>query len=523
MTTVTVIIPAYNEEAVLGDTLEALVGQTVPAEEIIVVDDGSSDRTPEIAARYMVTVLRPGRNLGSKAKAQNFALEHCKTDLVLPVDADTILDTNYIEEIKKPFDDPNVVIAAGCVQTRYAKRPTERGRQIEYLFGFHWFRPIQNNANSPMVCSGCCSAFRRSTVVLMGGFPERTIVEDMDFTWTQQIAGRKAVYVGKVTSWAADPDNVKDLRKQTWRWMAGFMQNVRLHWWNLIKHKPMLATWVGLSLLDMIIAPFWWLAPFFLVFVFNKTPGSTFVWYGGAELAMTVPPLIYAAIRRKVPVWQVLINVPFVYLNKAVNNYYAWKALIVELILVPLGLSEGLTTYVKGGRNEATEQAKPATVIPINRGRRVATEVAAHPVRVASISVAASIAFFIGMSLPTVLAWNQATPAKQPTAAAPSASAPGQTKVVRGGQQAARVTLPQLAVPGTTPPGVQPTSPRPVVAPAQLPARGVPTSSVPFHPRPTQSASSAPVTSLPEPTPTDTGTPSPTPTDTETAEAPPLG
>ncbi|WP_327223129.1 hypothetical protein OG301_36205 [Streptomyces platensis] len=53
---------------------------------------------------------------------------------------------------------------------------------MPYLFGFHWHRPIQARANSPMVCSGCCSVFRRDDLMAFGGFPERTIVEDMDYT-----------------------------------------------------------------------------------------------------------------------------------------------------------------------------------------------------------------------------------------------------------------------------------------------------------------------------------------------------
>ncbi|MFD5736239.1 hypothetical protein ACFWIY_26020 [Streptomyces sioyaensis] len=56
------------------------------------------------------------------------------------------------------------------------------GRWTWFLFGFHWHRPIQARANSPMVCSGCCFVFRRDDLMAFGGFPERTIVEDMDFT-----------------------------------------------------------------------------------------------------------------------------------------------------------------------------------------------------------------------------------------------------------------------------------------------------------------------------------------------------
>jgi N-acetylglucosaminyltransferase len=109
----TVIVPAYNEEEGLSATLDALLRQTVPCDEIIVVDDGSADRTAEIARRYGVTVLQPPANLGTKARAQNYALPYCRTELVLAVDADTVLSDDYVEQIKPAFADPKVTIAAG--------------------------------------------------------------------------------------------------------------------------------------------------------------------------------------------------------------------------------------------------------------------------------------------------------------------------------------------------------------------------------------------------------------------------
>ncbi|MFH8568157.1 glycosyltransferase family 2 protein [Streptomyces sp. NPDC017993] len=348
MYTVTVIVPAHNEEEGLPATLRSLAAQTLPPDRILVVDDASTDRTGEVAASHGVTVLRPPDNLGSKAKAQNYALPLCTTDLVLAVDADTVLAPDYIETVVPVFDDPRVTIAAGTVRTRHTHTIWERGRSTEYLFGFHWHRPIQARANSPMVCSGCCSVFRRDDLVSFGGFPERTIVEDMDYTWSQQIAGRKAVYVSDAVALAADPEDLTYLRKQVWRWMAGFCQNVRLHLGSLITHKPLLALWVLLALLEILTAPLWWATPFMAAAATDQPLPLVLAWWAGAELLLTAPPLIYAARRRKLPLGGVLLNLPCVYATKAVNLVYAWKALIVELLLVPLHLSRGLTVYEKG-------------------------------------------------------------------------------------------------------------------------------------------------------------------------------
>ncbi len=351
--TVTVIVPAHNEEAGLPATLESVLRQTVPADEVIVVDDGSADRTGEVARSHGVTVLSPPRHLGSKDKAQNHALPHCTTDLVVAVDADTVLAPDYLEKILPAFADPAVVVAAGNVQTRFTRTIWERGRSIEYLFGFHWHRPIQNTANSPVVCSGCCSAFRRDALVAFGGFPERTIVEDMDLTWSQQIAGRKAVYVGAAVAWAADPETLTYLRKQVWRWMAGFFQNVRLHMARLVTRKPILALWIILAVLEILTAPLWWATPFIVTLALHKPVGATLAWWLGTELGLTLPPLLYGARRRGLRVSRVLFNLPCLYPTKAVNIYYAWKGLIVEMVLVPLRLSPGLVVYEKGRADTA--------------------------------------------------------------------------------------------------------------------------------------------------------------------------
>lgn len=341
-------MPAYNEEVGLPDTLDALLRQTVAPDEIIVVDDCSTDRTREIALSYGVTVLTPPTNLGSKAKAQNYALSHCTSHLVLPVDGDTILADDYIEQIKVPFQDPRVMVAAGCVRTRYQKSIWEKGREIEYLFGFHWFRPVQNATNAPVVCSGCCSAFHRGQLIEAGGFPERTMVEDIDWTWTQQISGFRAVYVADAVAYAAEPDSTKYLRKQLWRWKSGWFQNVRRHAPGMVRRKPWLALWVGLSMLEILISPVSLILPLVWLLAFHHDPRDVLTWWAFGELALMGPPLTYAIIKRKVNPIKVLWMYPAFYVLKLFNFYYDWKAMFVELLLVPAGLAKGLTQYEKG-------------------------------------------------------------------------------------------------------------------------------------------------------------------------------
>lgn len=345
--TLTVLIPAYNEQEGLGDTIRSLYAQTVVPQRILVVDDGSKDLTREVALFWGVDVITPPTNLGSKAKAQNYGLAFVDTDLVLPVDADTTLDPDYIALLKAVFADDDVAIAAGCVLSKNSNTTPEKGRTVEYLHGFHWSRPIQNSVGAPVVCSGCCSVFRTQELKDFGGFPERTIVEDMDYTWSKQIEGRKAVYVADAVARAADPEDFAYLAKQTWRWQTGFFQNVRLHFKDLLRHKRWLAFWVGLSVLEIVLMPTWYLMPVF-PHLFGMTYGQALLVFFSSEVLLSLGPMVYGARKRHIKLHKVLAMWPSMYANKVISIYYTWKAMIYELVLVPLGLRQSFLTYEKG-------------------------------------------------------------------------------------------------------------------------------------------------------------------------------
>ncbi len=347
MPSITVLIPAYNEAVDIENTVGAIQGQTLAPDRILVVDDCSTDGTGDLARAMGVDVIRPDSNLGSKAKAQNYALDFIDTDLILPVDGDTVLAPDYVERLVPQFHDELVAVAAGCVLTQRTSTIWEKGRNLEYLFGFHWYRPVQHMAGAPSVCSGCCTVFRTEMVRSFGGFPERTMVEDIDMTWSQQIMGRKALYVKDAVAYAAEPSSAIYLRKQLWRWKSGWFQNVRLHYPNLWRHKPMLALWVTITLFDIIISPFVLSLP--VLMALNDVPIWTILMIWLASEALTLfPPIIYGCVKRQVSVLAAISWYPSYYLLKLHNFFYDWKALITELIMVPMGWADGLVVYERG-------------------------------------------------------------------------------------------------------------------------------------------------------------------------------
>src|SRR5215218_6643069 len=104
----TVIVPAYNEAATIADTVRSLLEQTLRPARILVIDDCSTDGTAEIARAAGAAVIEPPENTGSKAGAQMFALELVDTQLVMAVDADTMLAPDAIEQLLPALEDRSI-------------------------------------------------------------------------------------------------------------------------------------------------------------------------------------------------------------------------------------------------------------------------------------------------------------------------------------------------------------------------------------------------------------------------------
>jgi cellulose synthase/poly-beta-1,6-N-acetylglucosamine synthase-like glycosyltransferase len=347
--TITIIVPAYNEALGLSNTVDSLLAQTRPADHIIIVNDYSTDDTLKIAnsyKKYGVEVLTPKHNLGSKAKAQNFALPHITTDLILPIDGDTTLDPDYIEKLLPAFDDPHVSVASGCVLTQHQNSAWEKARQLEYLLGFHFYRSIQHSMGSVTVCSGCCTVFRRD--LLQDGFPETTLTEDIYYTWSQYIAGKKAVYVHDAIARAAEPVNFTYMNKQLRRWKCGWFHGFRLQFRQLLIHKPMVALWALLQFLETALAPVVMILPVVAFFAWHISLLDVAMWWLLGDLVTFWPAVLYGCWKRKYSVRRAILSYPSWYLLKALNIRWDVHMYVRELLLVPLGICKPITVYERG-------------------------------------------------------------------------------------------------------------------------------------------------------------------------------
>ena len=334
----TILVPAYNEEGMIAETVRSLQNQTLPPEEIIVIDDCSTDGTAQAARQTGAKVIRPPKNTGSKAGAQNYALQFVKTEFTMAVDADTTLAPDATEIIMKALDDDSIDAACGLVLPRRVKTIWERGRYIEYLFAFTFYKPIQDFYQKPMISSGCFSVYRTDALREHGGWSLRTMAEDMDLTWSFYHAGRGIRFVPEAVSYPMEPHNYHFMSKQLRRWSHGFVQNVCVHWKDLLKHSY-LSSIIAVALWDSIVASLCYLilVPLLAIFVHPLF----LLGYLIDAPAVAVPALVKGIERREVG--KVLMSLPGFFILRLVNSIFMLKALWLELVM-----KRPLMVYEKG-------------------------------------------------------------------------------------------------------------------------------------------------------------------------------
>lgn len=333
-----VLIPAYNEAKSIADTVRSVQAQTLQPDEIIVVDDCSTDNTGEIARALGVTVLRTPKNCGCKANALNYGLQFVEGEFTLAIDADTTFDDQSFERLMAAFDDPDVAAACGFVLPRNVNTIWERGRYVEYLFAFGLYKPIQDYYERPLLASGCFSCYRTEDLRAAGGWPTRTVAEDMDLTWMMYMKGKRVRFVPEAVCYPIEPHNLHFLSKQLRRWSCGFFQTVKVHWREVL-HVPFLRTIVAIGVWDATIAA---LALLFILPLLAVFVSPLFLLGYVIDIPAVLIPVLYRASQRG-EVGKALASIPGFFVLRFVNAWYVLVALWREVIT-----KNRLATFEKG-------------------------------------------------------------------------------------------------------------------------------------------------------------------------------
>ncbi len=335
--TISVIIPAYNEEKSIADTIRSIKNQTARIDAIIVVDDFSSDKTGDVALAEGAYVIRTPHNMGTKAMAQNYVLPYIPTDLFVTIDADTILHPEAIEKTLPYFNDPKTGSVCGFVVPQKIETIWERGRFIEYLFGISIMKAAQNNVRTVLVSSGCFSTFKTDIVRKFGGFKQRTMAEDMDLTWEMHFKHYKIYCAPDAYCYPLDPPTAKIFIKQILRWYSAFFQNISIHKKALLKNK--IGFFVYGYLIDSLLNPIVLIAAFA---IWLESFIYAFLLYIIIDLIIIAIPCLIKGVTIGM-FWKTAGSIFSYPIIRFVNLYVFWRALWNEWIV-----RKRLATWDKG-------------------------------------------------------------------------------------------------------------------------------------------------------------------------------
>jgi cellulose synthase/poly-beta-1,6-N-acetylglucosamine synthase-like glycosyltransferase len=277
---VSVLVPAHNEQAGIVSAVQAMLALRYPAKEIIVIDDGSTDQTfarlrhafdlvevpvvvpddlPVRGAVRSVHRSRSGaealvvvrKDQGGRADALNAGINAARHSLVCMVDADSVLDAEALLTVVKPFtDDPLRVVATGgvvrvangceivggrVVDVRMPRRWLPRIQVVEYLRAFLMGRTGWSRLASLVIISGAFGLFRRDLVVEFGGLSPDTVGEDAELVvrFHRRLRERgddyRIVFVAEPVCWTEVPGSWSVLASQRRRWQRGLAEILTRH------------------------------------------------------------------------------------------------------------------------------------------------------------------------------------------------------------------------------------------------------------------------------------------------------
>jgi cellulose synthase/poly-beta-1,6-N-acetylglucosamine synthase-like glycosyltransferase/spore germination protein YaaH/peptidoglycan/xylan/chitin deacetylase (PgdA/CDA1 family) len=292
---VSIIIPAYNEEVTVVQTLRSLLKSDYPNAEFIFVDDGSKDRTVELVQQSFGNLenikifTKPN---GGKASALNYGIEKSTADYIICIDADTQLKNNAITELMRYFYDDEIAAVAGTVKVGNTNNLITNWQSIEYITAQNMDRRAFDLLNTITVVPGAIGAFRKKIVQEVGAFTTDTLAEDCDLTMRILRAGYTVKNCDTAIAYTEAPESVNMLLKQRFRWSFGVMQSFWKNRRTLMNKKYGYFGMVGMPniLIYQIILPlFSPLADFFMLLsmltgLFSLASVNSLTWEGVASL-----------------------------------------------------------------------------------------------------------------------------------------------------------------------------------------------------------------------------------------------
>jgi len=243
---VSIIIPVYNEESVIGNTIDAILNSNYPKDkmELVVVDDKSRDNTLEVinkkSLEYGFKVVAHTENMG-KRHAMASGVKQCKGDILVCLDSDTLVEPDSIKMLVQPFTDDEVYCVCGnasVINKNSSKTNTwlTRFQKVWYAEAFRVRKGVESLFGMVLCCSGVFSAYRREKFErvtnewLNEKFLGRKVVagDDRQMTNLMMRMGGKSVFQSTALTYTVVPHNIKKFVNQQVRWARGSVRGTSL-------------------------------------------------------------------------------------------------------------------------------------------------------------------------------------------------------------------------------------------------------------------------------------------------------
>jgi cellulose synthase/poly-beta-1,6-N-acetylglucosamine synthase-like glycosyltransferase/peptidoglycan/xylan/chitin deacetylase (PgdA/CDA1 family)/spore germination protein YaaH len=242
---VAVLIPAYNEEKVIVRTIRSVLNSDYENLHVIVIDDGSKDRTYDVACAAYPDEIAAGRlqvlrkaNAG-KAEALNYAINRLSEDYYVGIDADTVIARDAVSKLMVHFADPRVGAVAGNAKVGNRVNLWTRWQALEYITSQNFERRALDLFNVVTVVPGAIGAWRTEPVRRAGGYPVNTVAEDADLTMNLLEQGYKVIYEDQALAFTEAPIDARGLMRQRFRWSFGTLQAIFKHKQAFSKNRAM--------------------------------------------------------------------------------------------------------------------------------------------------------------------------------------------------------------------------------------------------------------------------------------------
>jgi cellulose synthase/poly-beta-1,6-N-acetylglucosamine synthase-like glycosyltransferase len=273
-----ILVPCYNEENIIKTTILGIEQLNYGNYEFILINDGSLDHTFEIMARMLDLEMQPpslqhilefspikgvyrskknprviviDKMNGGKADSLNAGISYASSEIVITLDADSLLDETALTMINRAFEDENLIAAGGTVHVLQGRKfnkgllkPTLKVKPIvkfqifEYLRGFYIYKASLAKADALSIISGAFGIFKKDVLLAVGGY-RKTVGEDIDITlkvqnYKNKRKGLKVAYIPEAVCYTEVPETWKDFYKQRIRWQKAFVDCLILYFKELI-------------------------------------------------------------------------------------------------------------------------------------------------------------------------------------------------------------------------------------------------------------------------------------------------